>query len=104
MGNLYLTFDCVLVKSKVKILQNFVAFSEYMNFTWGNIVFGFLNVHLLSPGGFFTFLIALAQRAAYWCRYRTGLLSLGVQGVPWHTQILADQLTLFQGGGQIMPT
>ena len=36
-----------------------------MNFTWGqNIVFGFLNVHLLSPGGFFTFLIALAHGAA----------------------------------------
>ena len=28
-----------------------------------------------------------------------GLLSLGVPGVPWHTQILADQLTLFQPGG-----
>ena len=24
---------CTVVKSKVKILQNFVAFSEYMNFT-----------------------------------------------------------------------
>ena len=33
-------------------------------------------------------------------RYRiAGLLSLGVPGVPWHTQILADQLTLFQPGG-----
>ena len=29
----------------------------------------------------------------------TGLSSLGVPGVPWHTQILADQLTLFQQGG-----
>ena len=29
----------------------------------------------------------------------TGLSSLGVPGVPWHTQILADQLTLFQPGG-----
>ena len=28
-----------------------------------------------------------------------GLLSLGVPGVPWHTQILADRLTLFQPGG-----
>ena len=31
-----------------------------------------------------------------------GLLSLGVPGVPgvpWHTQILADQLTLFQPRG-----
>ena len=27
-----------------------------------------------------------------------GLSSLGVPGVPWHTQILADQLTLFQPG------
>ena len=26
-------------------------------------------------------------------------MSLGVPGVPWHTQILADQLTLFQPGG-----
>ena len=24
---------------------------------------------------------------------------LGVPGMPWHTQILADQLTLFQPGG-----
>ena len=29
----------------------------------------------------------------------SGLLSLGVPGVPWHPQILADQLTLFQPGG-----
>ena len=29
----------------------------------------------------------------------TGLSSLGVPGVPWHTQIFADQLTLFQLGG-----
>ena len=27
------------------------------------------------------------------------LSSLGVPGVPWHTQILADQLTLFKPGG-----
>ena len=26
-------------------------------------------------------------------------MSLGVPGMPWHTQILADQLTLFQPGG-----
>ena len=33
MRNLHLTFVyVVLVKSKVEILQNFVAFSEYMNF------------------------------------------------------------------------
>ena len=31
----------------------------------------------------------------------TGVSSLGV---PWHPQILADQLTLSQLGGQIMPT
>ena len=31
--------------------------------------------------------------------YDSGLSSLGVPGVPWHTQILADQLTLFQPGG-----
>ena len=30
----------------------------------------------------------------------TGLSSLGVPGLPWHTQILADQLTLFQPGGK----
>ena len=29
----------------------------------------------------------------------TGLSSLGVVGVPWHTQILTDQLTLFQPRG-----
>jgi hypothetical protein len=29
----------------------------------------------------------------------SGLSSLGVPGVQWHTQILADQLTLFQPGG-----
>ena len=29
----------------------------------------------------------------------SGPSSLGVPGVPWHTQYLADQLTLFQPGG-----
>ena len=29
----------------------------------------------------------------------SGLSSLGVPGVPWHTQILADHLTLFQPRG-----
>ena len=29
----------------------------------------------------------------------SGLSSLGVPSVPWHTHILADQLTLFQPGG-----
>ena len=33
-----------------------------------------------------------------------GLSSLGVPGVPWHTQILADQLTLFQPGVSDLPT
>ena len=34
LRNLHLTLTvCTAVKSKVKILQNFVAFSEYMNFT-----------------------------------------------------------------------
>ena len=28
-----------------------------------------------------------------------GVSFLGVPGVPWHTQILADKLTLFQPGG-----
>ena len=31
--------------------------------------------------------------------YVPGVSSLGVPGVPWHTQILADQLILFQPGG-----
>ena len=29
----------------------------------------------------------------------SGPSSLGVPGLPWHTQILADQLILFQPGG-----
>ena len=33
------------------------------------------------------------------CPIDTGVSSLGVPGVPWHNQILADQLTLFQPGG-----
>ena len=36
--------------------------------------------------------------------WTTEMLSLGVLGVLWHPQILADQLTLSQLGGQIMPT
>ena len=32
---------CTVYKSKVKISHNFVAFSEYMNFTWG-----ILSLHL----------------------------------------------------------
>ena len=32
-----------------------------------------------------------------------GVSSLGVPGVPWHHQILADQLTPSQQVGQIMP-
>ena len=35
-----------------------------------------------------------------YCRYLfAGLSSLVMPGVPWHTQILAGQLTLFQPGG-----
>ena len=34
-----------------------------------------------------------------WVVFITGPSSLGVPGVPWYTQILADQLTLFQPGG-----
>ena len=33
MRNLHLTFEVHTFKSKVKILQNFAAFSEYMNFS-----------------------------------------------------------------------
>ena len=37
LRNLYLTFDCMYCShSRVKISQNFVAFSEYMNFTMHN--------------------------------------------------------------------
>ena len=32
-------------------------------------------------------------------KYNTGLSSLGVPGVPWHPQVLADQLTLYQPRG-----
>ena len=42
----------VPVKSKVKISQNFVAFSEYMNFTRQNSALEFkkwLNQHLKAP-------------------------------------------------------
>ena len=31
--------------------------------------------------------------------FNAGLSSLGVPGVPWHTQIWADQLTLFETRG-----
>ena len=41
---------------------------------------------------------------AYLYTITAGVSSLGVPGVPWHTQILANQLTLSQPGGQIMPT
>ena len=34
-----------------------------------------------------------------WDQAYAGLSSLGMPGVPWHTQILEDQLTLFQPGG-----
>ena len=33
-----------------------------------------------------------------WIQLSAGVSSLWVPGVPWHTQILADQLTLFQPG------
>ena len=43
----------------------------------------------------------------YYCNtmyvLRAGVSSLGVPGLPRHTQILADQLTLFQPGGPIVP-
>ena len=37
--------------------------------------------------------------AAGKCRDATGLSSPGLQGVPWHPRILADQLTLSKPGG-----
>ena len=40
MGNLHLTSYVVPVKSKVKISQNFVAFSEYLNYTRGHKIPG----------------------------------------------------------------
>ena len=36
---------------------------------------------------------------ATWPICISGVSSLGVPGVPWHPQILADQLTLSQPGG-----
>jgi hypothetical protein len=33
-----------------------------------------------------------------------GLSEPGVEGIPWHPQILIDQFTLSQPRGQIMPT
>ena len=46
LGNLHFTFVCMpsactVDKSKVEILQNFVAFSEYLNFTILRIVYNF---------------------------------------------------------------
>jgi hypothetical protein len=35
----------------------------------------------------------------YSYKYRPDVTGWGVPGVPWHPQILADQLTLFQPGG-----
>ena len=53
---------------------------------------------IVSPGKIWdTFLVSLRLLKIYICT--TGLSSLGVPGVPGHTQILADQLTLFQPGG-----
>ena len=47
---------------------------------------------LLAPPDFLTLLRSYSGVIS-------GLSSLGVPGVPWNTQILADQLTLFQPGG-----
>ena len=53
LWNLHLTFNrmhCTVVKSKVEISQNFVAFSEYMNFTYiklNNIANFFFFISLL---------------------------------------------------------
>ena len=44
---------------------------------------------LIRPKSYLIFLITAAP----------GLSSLGVPGVPWHTQIWADQLTLFPSWG-----
>ena len=48
---------------------------------------------------FLLLLVALFFHFCTLCTYVPGLSSLGVPGVPWHTQILADQVTLFQPGG-----
>ena len=37
--------------------------------------------------------------SCYLLSTEAGLSSLGAPGVPWHAQILTDQLTLFQPGG-----
>ena len=44
------------------------------------------------------------KRTSIMFKCYTGLSSLGDPGVPWHTQIFADQLSLFQPGKEIMPT
>ena len=33
------------------------------------------------------------------CQHRSGVSSLGVPGVPWHSHILVDQFALSQPGG-----
>ena len=53
LRNLPLTFDCVCtaVKSKGKISQNFVAFSEYMNFKVTDVFSRPENLLSIAVGG-----------------------------------------------------
>ena len=62
----FLLFYILPVKSKVKILQNFVGFSKYMKFTKDNLFSIFVN-------NFLTILISLLTRLYYFvlqCTYR----------------------------------
>ena len=46
----------------------------------------------------------LSNSSLSFCQLHTGLSSLGVPGVPWHTQILADQLTLLTDYAPLITT
>ena len=51
-------------------------------------------------------IFAVLSKSNMHCNY-SGVSSLGVPGVPWHPQILADQLKLswpWWGWGQVIPT
>jgi hypothetical protein len=51
------------------------------------------------PGSHYELFPKLSLDQLRICLYSSGLTSLGVLGVPWHPQMLADHLTLFQPGG-----
>ena len=47
---------------------------------------------------------SFSEFTARYVLVKPGVSSMGLPGVPWHLQILVDQLTLSQPGEQIMPT